>query len=104
VGIGRRCWFRGREPASLLGWHEGLLWGQLVEVYTAVVVGHVDLAAVDYGRIEFVEEELNAPALRVPEDVQVTVRSKVHGIVDEKAAPYDIAVGVSVGDGADEDS
>src|ERR1700751_1970746 len=56
---------------------------QFVNIDTAVVIGHVDLATIDYRRVEFVEKKLAAPALGVPQDPQRSTRRKVHRIVDE---------------------
>ena len=39
---------------------------QPVEIDAAVIVGHVDLTAVDYRRVELVEQKLDVPLLRVP--------------------------------------
>ena len=78
-----------------------------IHVDASVVVGDVDLAAIDDGRVEFVEEELNIPLLRVPEDGDglgaVGVGDEVVGVVDEEASVGDGGVGVAVGNGAEEE-
>ncbi len=80
--------------------------GQSIHVDAAVVVGDVDLAAIDDGRVEFVEEELNIPLLRVPEDgdglAAVGIGDPVIRVVDEEAAVGDGGVGVAVRDGAEQ--
>ena len=39
---------------------------QLIEIHATVVIRHVDLTAINHGRIKLVEQELNPPAFRVP--------------------------------------
>ncbi len=94
---------------DLHGPHDDLLRrrlrGQAIHINAAVVVGDVDLATVDDGRIEFVEQERNVPLLRVPEDgdrlAAVGIGDAVVRIVDEQAAVGDGGVGVAVRDSAE---
>jgi hypothetical protein len=37
----------------------------MINVHAAVIVGDIDLASVNYRRIELVEQELDAPSLRL---------------------------------------
>src|ERR1700722_10113296 len=81
---------------------------QAVNIHPAIVVRDVDLATVGDGRIEFVEEELDVPLLRVPEDLDgmaaVGIGNEVVGIVDKEAAVGDGGVGVAVRDSTEKES
>src|ERR1700733_9398037 len=79
---------------------------QSIHVDASVVVGDVDLAAIDDGRVEFVEEELNIPLLRVPEDgdglAAVGIGDPVIRVVDEETAVGDGGIGVTIGNGTEQ--
>ena len=73
-----------------------------VEIDSAIVIRNVDLAAVNHRRVKFVKEKLDAPALRVPENLERSVSRKMHRIVDEQATVHDPSVGIAVRNRANE--
>ena len=43
---------------------------QPVKIDATIVVGEIDLTAIDHRRVELVEEKLNVPLLRIPQNFQ----------------------------------
>jgi hypothetical protein len=65
-----------------------------IHIDAAAVIRHIDLAPVDYRRQEFIEEELDAPTLGIPQNGNGPV-DDVIGVITEKPAVRDMRDGIA---------